>query len=92
MLPIIKQFLEDNSYYLQPLYFGGAWFLLALLVISGVRAIRDTMKRGKAMHKIPCTNCQYFTNDYRLKCTIQPNLANTELAVDCPDFVEVQNY
>ena len=91
MLPIIKQFLENYSAYLQPLYFCGAWVLLGLLIVSGIRIIRNVVKNGQEMRKIPCTDCQYFTNDYRLKCTIQPNIANTQLAVDCPDFIKSES-
>jgi hypothetical protein len=38
------------------------------------------------MHKIPCPNCQFFTNDHRLKCTIKPLIANTEDAISCQDY------
>ncbi|AUC60367.1 hypothetical protein AA637_03950 [Cyanobacterium sp. HL-69] len=92
MLPIITRFLEDYYVYLKPLYFVGAWLLLFLLVASILRGVRDAVKRSQAMHEIPCTNCQYFTNDYRLKCTIQPNIANTELAKDCPDFMVEESW
>lgn len=92
MLPIITHFLEDYYLYLKPLYFVGAWLLLFLLVGGIFRGVTDTVKRGREMHEIPCTHCQYFTNDYRLKCTIQPNIANTELARDCPDFILEENW
>lgn len=92
MLPIITHFLEDYYMYLKPLYFLGAWLLLFLLVGGFFRGVKDTVSRGRKMHEIPCTHCQYFTNDYRLKCTIQPNIANTELARDCPDFIPKENW
>jgi hypothetical protein len=38
------------------------------------------------MHQIPCTGCQFFTDDYRLKCTVHPSKANTEEAIHCCDF------
>jgi RNA polymerase subunit RPABC4/transcription elongation factor Spt4 len=38
------------------------------------------------MHQIPCHNCQFFTNNYRLKCTVHPSIANTEEAIDCSDY------
>lgn len=38
------------------------------------------------MHQIPCSNCQFFTNDYRLKCTVNPSVANTERAINCCDY------
>ncbi|MGK7959817.1 hypothetical protein [Crocosphaera sp.] len=38
------------------------------------------------MHQIPCSDCQYFTNDYRLKCPVNPFQANTESAINCQDY------
>ncbi|MGY6529210.1 MAG: hypothetical protein ACXITR_04720 [Cyanobacterium sp.] len=92
MLPIITHFLEDYYLYLKPFYFVGAWLLLFVLTRSLVGGVKAAVKRGQEMHEIPCTNCQYFTNDYRLKCTIQPNIANTELAKDCPDFMSEESW
>ena len=38
------------------------------------------------MHQIPCSNCQFFTGDYQLKCALHPNTALSEEAIDCSDF------
>ena len=92
MLPIVKQILQDLEPILTPVYFVGAWTLLWLLGWTLVSAIADLIKRAKQMHRIPCTNCQYFTNDHRLKCTVQPHLASTEQAVSCPDYRPKSNY
>lgn len=92
MLPIIRQFLQEYNSYLQPFYFVSAWLLLILLVVNLLKAISETWRRSQQMHEIPCSNCQYFTNDHRLKCTVQPNLANTDDAVNCPDFLPQENY
>jgi len=48
--------------------------------------IRDSVSTSKRLHQIPCTNCQYFTGDYRLKCTVQPSIANSEAAIECSDY------
>ncbi len=82
MLNLLQQFQEV----LQPIFFVSAWVLLFLLGWTLVRTITDLINRSKKMHEIPCTNCKFFTNDYRLKCTVQPRLANTEQAISCPDF------
>ncbi|MBF2057285.1 MAG: hypothetical protein IGQ45_08680 [Cyanobacterium sp. T60_A2020_053] len=92
MLPIIKEFLEKYNPYLQPFYFFTAWVLLILLGINLVKTVTDIWQRSQKMHEIPCSNCQYFTNDHRLKCTVQPNLANTYEAVNCPDFIAQKKY
>lgn len=55
-------------------------------------AIRDTTDRAKKMHQIPCSNCQFFTNDYRLKCPVNPFSANTEQAINCADYRSGSGY
>ncbi|NJR69347.1 MAG: hypothetical protein HC771_12300 [Synechococcales cyanobacterium CRU_2_2] len=35
---------------------------------------------------MPCSNCRYFTGDYRLKCTVNPYVALSEEAIGCRDF------
>lgn len=38
------------------------------------------------LHSVPCSKCQYFTDSQYLKCTVHPNLACSEEAIDCRDF------
>jgi len=49
-------------------------------------AIKDGVANAKRMQQIPCSHCQFFTNDYRLKCTIHPSVANSEQAINCRDY------
>lgn len=63
-----------------------AWTFLLLLAWSLSRALRDTWRRAKRMHRVPCSRCMYFTDDYRLKCAVRPQVANTEAAIGCPDY------
>jgi len=46
-----------------------AWTLIILLAWNLWSLMRDSVTTNKRLHQIPCTNCQYFTGDYRLKCT-----------------------
>jgi hypothetical protein len=71
---------------LVPICFVGAWTLIILVVLSLWTAARDSVATAKQMHQIPCTGCQFFTDDYRLKCTVRPSIANTEEAIDCSDY------
>jgi hypothetical protein len=91
MLRLITHVLQESQDFLKPLFFLSAWFLLFALTSTLFRAIADVIKRTKKMHAIPCSDCSYFTNDYRLKCTVQPHLASTEQAVSCPDFCRVED-
>lgn len=63
-----------------------AWGLLGMMVWQVWSGMRDTVKRSRRMHEIPCPDCQFFTNDHRLKCTVHPNKAMTEEAIGCIDF------
>ena len=69
-----------------PLAFIFAWGLIILVIWSLWSAAKDTVATAKQMHQIPCSNCVFFTNDYRLKCTVNPSIANTEEAIDCVDY------
>lgn len=69
-----------------PLCFVAAWLLVFTLFYGITTALRDTFSKAKEMHTIPCANCQYFTGDYRLKCTVKPSAALTEEAIACPDY------
>ena len=86
MLPAIRHWLITHNNYLKPFYFVTAWIFIITLMMNLWGFILDIIKRSKTMHSIPCSNCQYFTNDHHLKCTIKPKIANTELAIDCSDF------
>jgi hypothetical protein len=59
-------------------------------IIISVCGFWQTLKKGthhiKKLHDIPCAGCDFFTNDYRLKCTINPIKACTEDAIGCIDF------
>jgi hypothetical protein len=66
-----------------------ALFACSLLLICGwtiISAVIDVIAKAKQMHRVPCTHCRFFTSDYRLKCPVQPSIANTELAIDCSDY------
>lgn len=71
---------------LGPLCFIVAWGLMGLTAWNLVTAVRDGVDRAAVMHKIPCADCRYFTNDHRLKCPIHPKTALSESAIDCADF------
>lgn len=75
-----------------PICFVTAWLIVLLTVGSLWSAIASTVTKVKQMHQIPCTGCQFFTNDYRLKCPVQPKIALTEEAIGCRDYFRKHNY
>ena len=64
----------------------GAFSILGLCSWSVVSFCLDAIAQAKRMHQIPCTKCRFFTGDYRLKCTVNPSVANTEQAIGCCDY------
>jgi len=63
-----------------------AWGIIALGLWQVIAAGRETVRRSAMMHEIPCADCQFFTNDHRLKCPVHPHEALTPEAVGCRDF------
>jgi hypothetical protein len=68
-----------------------AWGISILSFWTIVLSFKKGMGHLKRLHQIPCSGCEYFTNDYRLKCTVHPINACTEEAIGCRDF-ELKNY
>ncbi len=86
MLQLFLKLISVIQPFLTPICFIAAWGLLILAIWSLWSAARDSVSTAKQMHQIPCSGCQYFTADYRLKCTIHPSIASTEEAISCIDY------
>jgi hypothetical protein len=71
---------------LLPLSVFFACSLVLLVVWSILAIVADAFMTAQQMHKIPCANCRFFTHDYHLKCTVHPQSALSEAAIDCPDY------
>ncbi|MGB0560699.1 MAG: hypothetical protein ACPGVO_02710 [Spirulinaceae cyanobacterium] len=68
-----------------------AWSILLGLISQLVGVVRATLAVATQMHRIPCSRCRFFCNDYRLKCTVHPEVANTANAIGCHDFYGVSS-
>ncbi|MEH1830517.1 MAG: hypothetical protein V7L29_00110 [Nostoc sp.] len=86
MLELISFLIHGIQPFLIPICFLVAWTVIILVVLSLWAAARDSVTTAKQMHQIPCTGCQFFTDNYRLKCTVRPSIANTEEAINCSDY------
>ncbi len=92
MLQLLYTLIQTIQPILVPLCFIIAWSFVLMLGWTMWGAIRDTTKNAKTMHQIPCNSCQYFTNDHRLKCPVNPLSASTEQAINCIDYRSVSSY
>lgn len=63
-----------------------AWAFMGLCAWSLLGSARTGIAQVKQLHQIPCSSCTFCTGDYRLKCTVRPAEALSELAIDCPDY------
>lgn len=91
MFRLLYVLLHAIEPFLVPICFVCAWMLVLAIAWSLLGAVRDSVARAKRMHSIPCTHCEFFTNDYRLKCTVRPDIANTEKAISCADYCGKRN-
>ena len=86
MLEILYFLVHTIQPFIVPICFVTAWGLIILGIWSVWTTARDSVNVAKLMHQIPCSGCQFFTDDYRLKCTVHPSVANTEDAINCLDY------
>lgn len=91
MFQFLYVILHALNPFLVPICFVCAWMLVLMVGWNLWRAVRSGVARAQVMHQIPCTGCQFFTNDYRLKCTVRPDIANTEKAIACSDYCAKKN-
>lgn len=88
MFKLLYPLIHAIQPYLVPICFVVAWSLVIVIAWSLWSAFSDSVSSAQKMHQIPCTGCQFFTADYRLKCTVHPSIANTEDAIHCKDYQE----
>jgi uncharacterized membrane protein YhaH (DUF805 family) len=71
-------------------YSAIAWGMVLVGLVSIVDFVRKGTLTVQRLHKIPCSNCQYFSCNYVLKCTVHPSTALTESAIDCRDYTSLE--
>ena len=65
----------------------GFWIVVIGSISYRVTCVfQEGVTNLKRLHQIPCSNCAYFTGDYRLKCPLNPMTALSEEAIGCRDF------
>ncbi|MEO0375951.1 MAG: hypothetical protein AAF329_15265 [Cyanobacteria bacterium P01_A01_bin.17] len=87
MFVYLWQVLHQGWQVLQvPVCFITAWGFVFLMSWRLTAAVRAGVSTSARLHQIPCADCQFFTGDYHLKCTVHPDAALSERAIDCRDF------
>lgn len=86
MFQLLSSLIQALQPVVAPICFVTIWALFFLLLRSIWIAGRDGFANVKRLHQIKCADCRFFTNDFRLKCTVHPTDALTEEAINCSDF------
>ena len=84
-IPFIAVFLAHISFMI-------VWGIVVYIVSSFCKRIenpvqnKDEIVSIKYLQRHPCNNCQFFNNNYYLKCAVHPSTALTKQALNCSDY------
>ncbi|MDZ8107167.1 MAG: hypothetical protein RM338_16330 [Nostoc sp. DedQUE12a] len=78
------------------LVFMIVWGILVYIVSCFCKALedppqnltqdKDEILSIKTVQQHPCKKCQFFKNNYYLKCAVHPSIALTKEALNCSDY------
>ena len=88
-IPFVAIFLAHISFMI-------VWAIFVFIVSSVCKALEDPPENTaqdkdeivsiKHVQQHPCKNCQFFNNNYFLKCAVHPAIALTKQALNCSDY------
>lgn len=86
--PNLPHFNNSNLLMLLgPLGFITGWTILFLMLSKiGIAARDEIFFTIKRFQRVPCRNCQYFSNNPYLKCAVNPGAVLTEEALKCSEY------
>jgi hypothetical protein len=80
--------ISDIAISLSPVFFAFSWVIVFMILRKVRNFIDDKMVfTVRNAHKVPCKNCQYFSNNHYLKCAVNPSIVLTEEAQDCSEYL-----
>jgi hypothetical protein len=79
--------IPDVAVSLSPIGFIIGWIVFFLVL----RKIKDFLNEKmvfsiKGVHKVPCKNCRFYSNNHYLKCAVNPSIVLTEEAMSCSEY------
>ncbi|MBW4644974.1 MAG: hypothetical protein KME23_18610 [Goleter apudmare HA4340-LM2] len=79
--------IPDIAISLSPIGFVFSWVVFFILL----RKIRTFIENKMVFtvhnsHKVPCKNCQYYSNNHYLKCAVKPSIVLTDEAHNCSEY------
>ncbi|NJN62743.1 MAG: hypothetical protein HC795_15585 [Coleofasciculaceae cyanobacterium RL_1_1] len=82
----LHAFGQILSPYLGIICVAVAWLTVFAAIGNAIVGLTEAAHRMRTMHQIPCSRCAFFTNDHRLKCSVDPIVAGSEAAINCPHY------
>jgi hypothetical protein len=76
--------------WIRPICLVSAWLLVGLVIWSVAAVLYEGVRNAQRMHKIPCSSCSYFENNYHLRCAVNPSAVLSESAINCLDYCPKQ--
>ena len=79
--------VTDIAIYLSLVGFVISWMVF-FLILRKIRAILDykMVFSVKSLHKLPCKNCRFYSNNHYLKCAVNPSIVLTDEAINCYEY------
>ncbi|MCC5641607.1 hypothetical protein LC607_01260 [Nostoc sp. CHAB 5824] len=79
--------ITDITIFLSPVGFIISW-MVVFLILRKIREFLDykMVLPAKGLHKLPCRNCSFYSNNHYLKCAVNPSIVLTEEAMNCSEY------
>ncbi|MHC0062705.1 hypothetical protein ACWATR_07235 [Nostoc sp. UIC 10890] len=79
--------IRDLAISLSPVGFIIGWIGF-FLILQKIRAFLDEkmVLSINSVHKLPCKNCRFYSNNHYLKCAVNPSIVLTEEAMSCSEY------
>ncbi|MDB9539865.1 hypothetical protein [Anabaenopsis arnoldii] len=79
--------IPDVALSLSPIALLFSWVMF-FLILQKIRTVLDNKMvfTLNGIHKVPCKNCRFYSNNHYLKCAVKPSIVMSEEAKDCSEY------
>jgi hypothetical protein len=68
---------------------ASAWGIMLWMLKKPKKNLLPWQSQSR-QNSIPCYSCKFLNNNCYLKCAVNPSIALTEDAIECPDYCPTQ--
>ncbi|MEH1932917.1 MAG: hypothetical protein V7L14_04155 [Nostoc sp.] len=85
--PTYELTIPDIAISLSPVGFIICWIGF-FIILPKLRAFLDEKMvfSINTLHKVPCKNCRFYSNNHYLKCAANPSIVLTKEAINCSEY------